>query len=195
VENRTSFSNLNPSYNEFLFATVCDEANGMRLSVLSALARANVDPWEEAMRLAAMPRAIATRTLASFLALASGACSNKPQAEAAAARLVQLLPHGGIGANAPAGIAGQLAPMTSYWWVWVGFALVMSFIMPQPHETAANPDMAPSTYSEQTPRPAKPGEAKTSAAFPTSTTAPAANAMPNTAQSASPRDDSAGMAQ
>ena len=192
MENRASFSNLHPSYNEFLFATVCDEANGMRLSVLSALARANVDPWEEAIRLAAMPRAIATRTLASFLAMASSTCGNQPAAEAAAARLVQLLPHGGAGApNAPAGTAGQLAPMTSYWWVWVGFALLMSFIMPQPHDTAANPDMAPSSYSEQAPRPAKPGEAKTSAAFPASTTAPAANATP----SDSPRDDSAGMAQ
>jgi hypothetical protein len=194
VENRTSFSNLHPSYNEFLFATVCDEANGMRLSVLSALARANVDPWEEAIRLAAMPRAIATRTLASFLALASSTCGNQPEAEAAAARLVQLLPHGGEGAAISPGAGsapGGLAPMTNYWWVWVGFALLMSFIMPQPHDTVANPDMAPSTYGEPAANVAKTGEAKTSAAFPASTTAPAANATP----SDSPRDDSAGMAQ
>ena len=37
-------------YNDFLFATVCEEANGMQLSVLSALARLNLDPWEEAAR-------------------------------------------------------------------------------------------------------------------------------------------------
>ena len=63
MDHRSRFSNLNPSFDDFLFAPVCDEANGMQLSVLSALARSNVDPWEEAIRLAAMPKAIAERTL------------------------------------------------------------------------------------------------------------------------------------
>jgi len=44
----------------------------MRLSVLSALARMDVDPWEEATRLAAMPKAIAERTLVSTLDLVPG---------------------------------------------------------------------------------------------------------------------------
>ena len=44
----------------------------MRLSVISALARTNVDPWEEAIRLAAMPKAIAEKTLLSILDLVSG---------------------------------------------------------------------------------------------------------------------------
>jgi hypothetical protein len=39
----------------------------MQLTVLSALARMDVDPWEEATRLAAMPTAIAERTLVSTL--------------------------------------------------------------------------------------------------------------------------------
>ena len=37
-------------------ASIGEERKGMQLSVLSALARMNVDPREEAARLAAMPR-------------------------------------------------------------------------------------------------------------------------------------------
>ena len=64
----------------------------MRLSVLSALARMNVDPWEEATRLAAMPKAIAEKTLLSILDLVSGRSWKSPEATAIAARLVRLLP-------------------------------------------------------------------------------------------------------
>ena len=62
-----SGSGLTSTYNHFLFAPICEEANGMQLSVLSALARMDVDPWEEATRLAAMPKAIAERALVSTL--------------------------------------------------------------------------------------------------------------------------------
>ena len=64
----------------------------MRLSVLSALARMNVDPWEEATRLAAMPKAIAEKTLLSSLDLVSGKSWKSPEAAAIVARLVRLLP-------------------------------------------------------------------------------------------------------
>ena len=40
----------------------------MQLSVLSALARQNVDPWEFAQRLASMPRQPAIRVLTPLLA-------------------------------------------------------------------------------------------------------------------------------
>jgi hypothetical protein len=46
VSNRPS-SNFSSRYDYFLFAPICEEANGMQLSVLSALARMDVDPWEE----------------------------------------------------------------------------------------------------------------------------------------------------
>jgi hypothetical protein len=62
-----SGSGLTSTYNHILFAPICEEANGLQLSVLSALARMDVDPWEEATRLAAMPKAIAERALVSTL--------------------------------------------------------------------------------------------------------------------------------
>jgi hypothetical protein len=88
VENRRSYTSLTSRYDEFLFAPICEEANGMRLSVLSALARMNVDPWEEATRLATMPSATAERTLVSTLGPASGRSWDPSEAQSVAARLV-----------------------------------------------------------------------------------------------------------
>jgi hypothetical protein len=140
MDHRSRFSTLSASYDDFLFAPVCEEANGMRLSVLSALARMNVDPWEEATRLAAMPKAIAEKTLLSILDLVSGRSWKSSEAAAIAARLVQLLPKPGgattiaTTANAATGTAKIIDLRKGYWWVWLGFALAMSFMTP-PHQT------------------------------------------------------------
>ena len=145
MDHRPPFSSLSARYDDFLFAPVCDEANGMRLSVISALARMNVDPWEEATRLAAMPKAIAEKTLLSILDLVSGCSWKSPEAEAIAARLVRLLPQPGENATTVAtGTAAGAAQRASYWWVWVCFALAISFLTPHHTATTANPGMATS---------------------------------------------------
>jgi hypothetical protein len=54
------------SYDAFLFESLGVEDNGMDLSVLSALARAGVDPWAEAKRLAGLPRQAAVSAIAKF---------------------------------------------------------------------------------------------------------------------------------
>jgi len=51
MEIRTTAAIPSSRYNDFLFSVICDEANGTELSVLSALTRIDVDPWEEAARL------------------------------------------------------------------------------------------------------------------------------------------------
>jgi hypothetical protein len=153
VDHRARFSTLNASYEDFLFAPVCEDANGMRVSVISALARTNVDPWEEAIRLAAMPKAIAEKTLLSILDLVSGRSWKSPESAVIAARLVRLLPQsveaatmGATGtANAAPGIAKVLNLQKSYWWLWVGMALAMSFMMPH-HQAATS--SAPAATSE-----------------------------------------------
>jgi hypothetical protein len=43
-------------FDEFLSASIVEEKNGMALSVMSAFARRNVDPWQEAARLSQLPR-------------------------------------------------------------------------------------------------------------------------------------------
>ena len=77
---------------DFLFATIGEEANGMQLSVVSALARLGVDPWAEAIRLACMPRLGAARRLAPMIARLPGSAWAPPDSERIAARLVELLP-------------------------------------------------------------------------------------------------------
>lgn len=143
---QSRFSNLSTRYDVFLFATVCEDANGTQLSVLSALARIDVDPWEEAGRLAAMPRATAARTLISILDHACGKNDNLAEAQATAAHLVGLLPQSGgsgaIGMAPTDTAAGAIkSPLQSYWWVWVGLALAISVITPRP-DAATNPTMA-----------------------------------------------------
>jgi hypothetical protein len=84
----SSTSALSASFNDFLFATVCEERNDMPLTVVSALARLDLDPWTEAAELARMPADGAARRLAALLAGVAGASP-----ATTAARLVALLPN------------------------------------------------------------------------------------------------------
>jgi hypothetical protein len=47
---------IRPEFDEFLEASIGEDRNGTTLSVLSALARLEVDPWQEATNLARMTR-------------------------------------------------------------------------------------------------------------------------------------------
>jgi hypothetical protein len=78
------------AYDDFLFESLGVEDNGMDLSVLSALARAGVDPWSEAKRLAGLPRQAAISAILSF----AGDVET-------ARRLAELLPRNSAAAAAP----------------------------------------------------------------------------------------------
>jgi hypothetical protein len=57
-----SASFVSAELSEFLYAPIGSENNGMTLSVLSALTRLNIDPWDEAAQLCELPKhAAATR--------------------------------------------------------------------------------------------------------------------------------------
>jgi len=86
------FSLLHSDLNDFLFAPVGDEQNGMPLSVISALTRLGLEPWEEAARLAALPKALAAEALAPMIARLSLALQQRSDNLAIAQRLVGLLP-------------------------------------------------------------------------------------------------------
>jgi hypothetical protein len=85
---------LGHEFDAFLFASVDQETNGGSLSVLSALARANVDPWREAADLARMPMEGANRRLTSLLGALPAESAVPPLPAAIADRLVRLLPRG-----------------------------------------------------------------------------------------------------
>lgn len=83
---------LNSEFNDFLFAPIGEEKNTMLLSVISALARLGIDPWQEAARLAQLPKELAAQSLASMIgALPSGRWAPSDSG-VIAARLVQRLP-------------------------------------------------------------------------------------------------------
>ena len=64
----------------------------MTLSVLSALARLDVDPWEETAALAAMPRDRAKERLAALFNTSTKALASGLSSDVVAARLIPLLP-------------------------------------------------------------------------------------------------------
>jgi len=113
--------------NQFLFADIGTEANGMTLSVMSVFARRGSDPWTEAGRLARLPKADATDSLARMIAGMPKSLWALPDAVVIAVRLIGLLP------ARPA--LGIVRPTVSRWPVnqialaAAGFALVVAFIV------------------------------------------------------------------
>ena len=88
-----SFSVLASEFDDFLFAPIGDDRNDMPLSVLSALARLDIDPWLEAAELAQLPRETATQRLASSIAALPHGSTAHLEHGTIAARLIALLPH------------------------------------------------------------------------------------------------------
>jgi hypothetical protein len=87
-----STSRLGSEFDGFLFAPIGEDRNGMLLTVLSALARQNVDPWQEAAELALLPGETATQRLASLIASLPDEPSTHRDPGTIAARLIALLP-------------------------------------------------------------------------------------------------------
>jgi hypothetical protein len=87
-----AFSLLNSEFNDFLFAPVGNNEDQRPLSVLSALTRAGLDPWQQATRLRRLPRDAAIETLASILAALPGRTCSIAETRDAASRLIALLP-------------------------------------------------------------------------------------------------------
>jgi len=92
ITRSASASLLNPEFDDFLFASIDEDRNGMLLSVLSAMARLDVDPWQEAAKLAGLPGQAATQRLAALIAELPGEPAADLAAGPIAARLIALLP-------------------------------------------------------------------------------------------------------
>jgi hypothetical protein len=84
---------IGPEFDEFLGASLGEDRNGTRLSVLSAFARLNVDPWQEATSLALMPRDAAAARLTELIEALPGATADAIPSRMIA-DMVALLPTG-----------------------------------------------------------------------------------------------------
>ena len=99
---RESFRPLRPDLDKFLFAAVGAEQNGIPLSMVSALTRLGLDPWEEAGRLSSLGKREAVEQLARLIAELPGAHRPLAEVQEIASGLVAQLPKHHDGDRPPA---------------------------------------------------------------------------------------------
>jgi len=145
-------TSLSASFNAFLFATVYEGPDAMPVSVISALARLDLDPWTEAAELARMPPTTAVDRLSSLLAGVTGGFGAQPDRESTVVRLVGLLPAPATGAIAPAAGPGDalaspyVQGLGIMWLIILASMAVSAWVAPSPaggsHAPAAKPTPA-----------------------------------------------------
>lgn len=79
-------------FNAFLFASIGEDGNGTPLSVVSALAQLDIDPWKEAARLSDLPKATAAAALDGLIRRLPVGRWDPSDTRKIAARLIELLP-------------------------------------------------------------------------------------------------------
>ena len=127
-------------FDPFLFASIGEDRRGQLLSVISVLARSDLDPWLEAVGLARMSRAKATARLCGLIAaLPDGPPSGRP-VDAIAGELVALLPQTDKFARSPKAASPETAasaviiPNGRFGLVAVALALLIAFsLLFSPH--------------------------------------------------------------
>lgn len=160
-------SRLSPDYNAFLFAPIGEEASGLNLSVLSALARQNIDPWQEAATLARLSSSAARSRLAGIISAALGSGSD---AEKVAAHLIVLLPRATAGVAPGYNFTSRFRTLTNYpldtgssmtgrelfvvILVMAGLTIGMSYFLPNHDKTIVHPTVKSVTTNQRdTPTP------------------------------------------
>ncbi len=88
---------LGTEYDDFLFASIGEDDNGMLLSVVSALVRLEVDPWQEAAELSRLSVAAAVKRLGALIAALPDQPIAKRDGALVAARVIALLPRSQAG--------------------------------------------------------------------------------------------------
>jgi hypothetical protein len=151
---------IGAEFDKFLGAPVGEGRNGTPLTVLSALARLDVDPWHEATSLARMSTdAAAARLAALIVALPDGPTKGGPAATVAA-NLVTLLPKpAGFTINSSHGVFAAVGPQRPQIRFALGVlavlamtALALSVSHPLAPENGAKPADVPVSDATSPPR-------------------------------------------
>jgi len=126
------FAPLGPEFQPFLRSNLWEEKNEMRLTMLSALARLDIDPWQEAAELAALPKVWAEKRLAERLGRLPGAPAADLEVGAFCGRSVNLLPQGARPANggpvAPAPTKARLLGLASVY-LFIGASIAVVYML------------------------------------------------------------------
>ncbi|RXG93220.1 hypothetical protein [Bradyrhizobium vignae] len=112
---------LDSRYDAFLFASIC-EPDQNNLSVLSLLARQDVDPWQEAARLSNLSKAQAIQSLAATISQSKSGQWSPSEAIVLADRLIDLLPSNGRAYSAAPWAEGGIGGLM----LWVAVGLFIS---------------------------------------------------------------------
>lgn len=130
---RSEYALGHSEFNDFLFAFVGLEKSGIQLTVLSALARLDLDPWREAARLSKLTREAATTALAAAICALPEGEWNAQDSQLIASRLVGYLPkHVPRRAEFPESktIMRKKAKSKSLRWLtWITFALIVLVVV------------------------------------------------------------------
>jgi hypothetical protein len=146
-------------FNDFLFAPIGEDRNGMLVSVLSGLARLDVDPWQEAENLTHLPGEAAALRLASLIGTLRDTETAYLDPSTIAARLIALLPQRDGSKNQSSNMPRGNGTTTSSksWWIYLSLmslALSAQFMIASkqlPTKAGGVQDTTSSTASSQTP--------------------------------------------
>lgn len=144
---------LGSEFDKFLFAPIGEDRNGMLVSVLSALVRLDVDPWQEAANLARLPGEAATQRLASLIASLPDEPSARPDLGTIAGRLVALLPRP-INHEVASGetLLGSVTKDRAIkYMIFMVFILVPQWLVTGSQPPAEGDDARPSAFSTASP--------------------------------------------
>jgi hypothetical protein len=161
VKRATSATYLSPAFNDFLYAPIADNGDGMPLSVLSALARLGVDPWQEAATLAGLPRETAIQRLTTLIAQLPGGTLAHPGPATNIAALIAYLPRRvGSTVASPRGSFDAGARSRSLAIAYVLFMILMlgTQLIATSHESAARDETGRTAAALPTPSPSAIGE-------------------------------------
>ena len=124
---RPEFSLGSSEFNEFLYAWIGEEQNGAELSVISALARLDLDPWGEAARLSGMSKDAATDALTKAIDSLPDGNWEASDTRSIAVHLIEHLPrHLASPANSSESKNvenKESMPQAQKWLLWTGLAL------------------------------------------------------------------------
>jgi hypothetical protein len=145
-----SVSIFKPEFGDFLYAAISVDSNEMPLTVLSALSRLDVDPWEEAAELSGLPNETAAQRLASLIARLPGGRWAQ-DAKAIADGLIELLPGSSRSTVQASEKARGLQRMSNSPFVFVSVAVALAaLIIAATVETSRRSDNADAPASSTT---------------------------------------------
>jgi hypothetical protein len=150
LESAVTKSSLGSEFDAFLFAPLGEDGNGVPLSVISVLARMNLDPWQEAGNLATLPAEAAANRLAVSLDTLTDPILRQANSRALILKLLALLPQrtqtgsptpgAAIAAVAPADFRARIGAAIV---IMSAIALLVSQIIGAPRSAPLHPGVDP----------------------------------------------------